>query len=338
VRDITAEHVARAELDLERKAQADRLEKIVALLGGGLDRLASGDLTVQIETPFHEGADKLRTDFNTTAERLRATMASILDQAHLIAAGIREVSQKTSQLAIHTQSQAATLEEGTAALGQVNSTVIESVSGVESAWATITKSASADSIVRAGLGSTAQAIEGIELSSHQIAAFVDVMEDMALQTNILSLNAAVESARAGESGRGFAVVASEIRALAQHSAQSAKEIRTLVANSRRHISSGAKLVSQTSRSVERILNEVITISGLVGEIADRARAQETALQEANRSFRNLDQITVQNNFMVEHTATGNRLLEEKACHLFWLINQFRVEPDHQKSAARKRGH
>ena len=336
LRDMTAEHIARSDLNAERKEQADRLEKIVALLGGGLDRLASGDLTVQLSTPLHQGADKLRTDFNMAADRLRTTMATIHDHAHIIGTSIRKMGQEADELATRTQSQAAMLEESSAAIEQVNFSVAEAVTGVDRTQTVVSKSAAEARTMKADLNRTVEAIDGVEASSRQITQFVDVIDHLAFQTNILSLNAAVEAARAGEAGRGFAIVASEVRSLAQRSAQSSKEIRALVATSGRHVTSGAKLVAQTSQSIERILNEVIGINSLVGEIADGARAQAQALGEASQSIRQLDQITVQNTSMVEHTTAANRILEEKSDHLIRLINQFKVVSGATEVRPRKR--
>jgi methyl-accepting chemotaxis protein len=176
-------------------------------------------------------------------------------------------------------------------------------------------------------------MNGIETSSQQITQIIGFMNDVSFQTNILALNAAVEAARAGEAGRGFAVVAAEVRALAQRSAQSAKEIKGLIATAGSHVTDGAKLLSQTNQSIEVMLNRVIGINDLVREIADGAASQAGSLGDVNQSMRYLEDITSQNKDMVDHSTTANQTLADKTKHLLGLISQFKVDDGQERARA-----
>ena len=120
-------------------------------------------------------------------------------------------------------------------------------------------------------------MSAIAKSSQQISQIIGVIDEIAFQTNLLALNAGVEAARAGDAGRGFAVVASEVRALAQRSAEAAKEIKALISASTGQVDSGVKLVAETGRSLERIMAQVTEINAVVGEIAAGAQEQATGL-------------------------------------------------------------
>ena len=127
----------------------------------------------------------------------------------------------------------------------------------------------------------------IEASSSQIGQIIGAIDEIAFQTNLLALNAGVEAARAGKAGRGFAVVASEVRALAQRSAEAAKEIKGLISESSRQVDDGVDLVTQTGKALQTIRTTVAEMHGLVSEIAASAREQAVALVDAvpNRPLR-----------------------------------------------------
>ena len=136
-------------------------------------------------------------------------------------------------------------------------------------------------------------MHGIERSSREISQIIGVIDEIAFQTNLLALNAGVEAARAGEAGRGFAVVASEVRALAQRSADAAKEIKKLISASSVQVEQGVKLVGQTGEALTLMAAQVAEIDVIVGEIASSAQEQATALDEVNTAVNQMDQVTQQ---------------------------------------------
>ena len=130
------------------------------------------------------------------------------------------------------------------------------------------------------------AMGGIESSSKQIGQIIGVIDEIAFQTNLLALNAGVEAARAGDAGRGFAVVASEVRALAQRSAEAAKEIKSLISASTTHVAQGVDLVGETGKALERIVAQVAEINAVVG-VSQPARRNRQAgcIKSIRRSTR-----------------------------------------------------
>ena len=169
-----------------------------------------------------------------------------------------------------------------------------------------------------------EAMDGIAKSAEQISQIIGVIDEIAFQTNLLALNAGVEAARAGEAGRGFAVVASEVRALAQRSAEAAKEIKGLISASGTQVDQGVKLVGETGRSLERIMTQVNDINNVVAEIAAGAKEQSTGLAEINTAIAQMDQATQQNAAMAEESTAASHSLSTEAAELADLVGAFQI--------------
>jgi methyl-accepting chemotaxis protein len=158
----------------------------------------------------------------------------------------------------------------------------------------------------------------------QINQIIGVIDEIAFQTNLLALNAGVEAARAGDAGRGFAVVASEVRALAQRSAEAAKEIKGLISASTTQVDRGVELVAKTGKSLESIMAQVTEINSVVSEIAAGTQEQATGLQQINIAITQMDQVTQQNAAMVEESRAASHSLTQATDQLSGLIGQFKV--------------
>jgi methyl-accepting chemotaxis protein len=322
----------RAAAEVERQRHAEEAEafsraqaKAVASLGEGMERLADGDLIWRMrEDDFQGDSVRMPRDFNAAVESLQATMAGILSAARGIKSGCAEISSAADDLAQRTERQAAGLEQTAAALDQITATVRRSSEGAERArQVTMTAKAAAE---RSGVvvEEAVEAMGGIERSSQSITQIIGVIDEIAFQTNLLALNAGVEAARAGEAGRGFAVVAQEVRALAQRSADAAKEIKALISASTQQVGKGVKLVGETGETLREILVQVAEINELVGEIAASSKEQAVGLAEVNQAVNQMDQVTQQNAAMVEQSTAASHALSNEAAQLERLIGRFQV--------------
>ncbi|MBU4436421.1 MAG: HAMP domain-containing protein [Alphaproteobacteria bacterium] len=328
----TEQDAERALAEVERQrheqaaeAHAQAQANAVTALGEGMEKLADGDLIWRMrEDDFAVDTRKMPRDFNIAVESLQTTMAGILTAARSIRAGCAEISNASDDLAQRTERGAAGLEQTAAALDQITSTVARSSEGAERArQVTLSAKANAE---RSGavVKEAVEAMGGIERSSHEITNIIGVIDEIAFQTNLLALNAGVEAARAGDAGRGFAVVAQEVRALAQRSADAAKQIKTLIRTSTEQVGRGVRLVGETGDTLDQILVQVVEINDLVGEIASSSKEQAVGLAEVNQAVNQMDQVTQQNAAMVEQSTAASHALASEAAELERLVGRFQV--------------
>ncbi|MGO4872426.1 MAG: methyl-accepting chemotaxis protein [Roseiarcus sp.] len=325
-----AEHRAQAERERENNEQAQReaIEQeraiVVNSIGVGLTKLAAKDLSYRMTAEIPEAYRKLQTDFNEAIRQLERVMRSVVGSTGAIQSGTQEISSAADDLSLRTEQQASSLEQTAAALEQITTTVKKSAEGAAHA-SEVVAAADQDAkkssvVVREAVG----AMDAIAKSAAQISQIIGVIDEIAFQTNLLALNAGVEAARAGDAGRGFSVVASEVRALAQRSAEAAKEIKALISASATQVEHGVKLVGETGKSLERMMAQVVEINTVVGEIANGAREQATGLVEVNTAINQMDQMTQRNAAMVEESTAATHTLSQETAQLADLIGQFRI--------------
>ena len=295
---------------------------VVEGLAVALSGLAAGDLTARFQQHVAPAYETLKHDFNNAMEKLQQTLGSISHNTHGVRAGAGEIRQASDDLSHRTEQQAASLEETAAALDEITATVRKTSEGANTARE-VAGNARADA-ERSGavVSDTVTAMSGIETSSRQIGNIIGVIDEIAFQTNLLALNAGVEAARAGDAGRGFAVVATEVRALAQRSADAAKEIKTLISASGQQVATGVRLVGETGQALGRIVAQVEQLNSLVSEIAASAQEQATGLAEVNVAVNQMDKVTQQNAAMVEQTTAASHSLVAEAEELARLVAQF----------------
>ena len=314
----------RARNDATRQEAAAQQAAVVGSLAQALGRLSAGDLTCDITEAFAPDYERLRTDFNAAVAELRGVVGTIVGNAGAIRSGTGEISQAADDLSRRTEQQAASLEETAAALDEITATVRKTADGAHATQAVVTaakdEAEHSETVVREAVA----AMGAIDKSAREISQIIGVIDEIAFQTNLLALNAGVEAARAGDAGRGFAVVASEVRALAQRSAEAAKEIKALIGASSSHVSRGVTLVSETGTALGRILSQVRQINDAVNEIAASAQEQASGLAQVNTAVNQMDQVTQQNAAMVEQSTAASHSLAQDASTLEGLTTRFDI--------------
>jgi len=312
-----AAEAARREIEAAQKIVVDETAR-------GLSALAEGDLAHRIRADFPGDYAKLRSDFNAAMDSLEQAMGTISSNARSMQSGADEISHAADDLSRRTEQQAATLEETAAALDQITATVRRTAEGAQRAVVVVGDARQDAETSGVVVSKAVSAMGEIERSAEQISQIIGVIDEIAFQTNLLALNAGVEAARAGEAGRGFAVVASEVRALAQRSAEAAKEIKSLISASTGQVKDGVALVGQTGEALGAIVGRVSEINGLMAQINASTQEQATALGEVNTAVNQMDQVTQQNAAMVEQSTAASHSLNQEAAELTRLVGRFKI--------------
>ncbi|MBU3889887.1 methyl-accepting chemotaxis protein [Methylosinus sp. KRF6] len=303
------------ESEARRKAEQTAVERereaALRAIGDGLEKLASKNLAYRLANEMPDAYRRLQSDFNAAMDQLEAALRLVAGGADAIESGSSQIAMAADDLARRTEQQAAGLEQTAAALEEITTTVKKSAEGAGHAsdivGATKSEAEKSGAIVRRAV----DAMGRIERSSQQIGQIIGVIDEIAFQTNLLALNAGVEAARAGEAGKGFAVVASEVRALAQRSAEAAKEIKGLISTSTIEVDQGVELVGATGKALDTIVAQVAEIDKVVADIAAGAREQATGLAEINTAVNLMDQNTQKNAAMVEETTAASHGLRRE---------------------------
>jgi methyl-accepting chemotaxis protein len=322
--DVTQVENDRKAAEAERAKRAAEQAEVVTALASGLRQLSEGNVTVRLSTAFPADYEQLRTDYNEAIAKLQDALKRIATGAESITTGSAEISNAADDLSRRTEQQAASLEETAAALDEITATVKKSAEGASAANALVvtarTDGEASGEVVRKAVAAMGE----IERSAKQINQIIGVIDEIAFQTNLLALNAGVEAARAGDAGRGFAVVASEVRALAQRSADAAKQIKGLISESSQQVENGVELVGEAGDSLVRILKQIGQINQLVSEIASSAQEQSTGLSQVNSAVNQMDQVTQQNAAMVEQSTAASRSLAKESADLAALVAEFNI--------------
>ena len=306
------------------RIEAEREQgEVVEALGTALTALASGDLDHRIDRRFGQSYEPLRVAFNDSAERLRTMLERVIELASGVANGAGEIRSASDDLAQRNGMQAARVEESAAALAELSVSVRQTANGASEVRTTITAAHREASEGGAVVTRAVEAMAAIERSAQEIGQIIGVIDGITFQTNLLALNAGVEAARAGDAGKGFAVVANEVRALAQRSADAARDIKVLINTSSEQVGTGVALVGDTGALLEHLVTRVAEVNVSVAEIATSADDQASSLALVSASVNEMDRMTQANAAMVEQTTAAARNLAAEARGLDEAVEQFR---------------
>jgi len=263
---------------------------------------------------------------------LGEVVAQVRSSADAVATASSQVAAGTTDLSQRTEEQASSLEETAASMEELASTVKQNAENARHA----------DELAR---GASARAEQGggeivhmvstmgdINNSAKRIGDIISVIDGIAFQTNILALNAAVEAARAGEQGRGFAVVAQEVRALAQRSADAAKEIKGLIGHSMERVQAGTRVAEQAGTTIHALVVDVKRVSDFMRSIAEASAEQSRGVQQVNKTVTEMDKVVQQNASAVAQSAAAAQAMRMHADVMVRAVSAFRLSDQAAASA------
>jgi len=297
--------------------------ELAGLTKGATD-LAGGNLGTAFTSRSEDEVGEMARALEAMRQALVRTIVDIRGTSESIRTASSEVAQGNQNLSSRTEQQASSLQQTAASMEQMTSTV---KNNADTANQASQLASAASEVAERGGAVVAQVVSRmgeISQSSRKIEEIIAVIDGIAFQTNILALNAAVEAARAGEQGRGFAVVASEVRSLAQRSAQAAREIKGLIADSVAKVESGSALVNEAGQTMGDIVAQVRRVTDLIGEITSATLEQSSGIGQVNQAVTQLDQMTQQNAALVEQSAAAAQSLKDQADRLAQTVAMFKV--------------
>ncbi|NQZ50571.1 MAG: CHASE3 domain-containing protein [Moritella sp.] len=241
-----------------------------------------------------------------------------------ISQGSYNVSETSAALSEGASAQAVSLENISASLNQLSTQIGENAQSANQAQelATLAQNSAEQGIQK--METMIAAMAEISQASESIADFINTIDDIADQTNLLALNAAIEAARAGEQGRGFAVVADEVRQLAARSTTAAEETSKLIASSVEKTKNGSLIATETAESLKSIFESVSQTTVLVEQIALASNEQAIGAEEINQGISEVDGVTKQNNSTAQESAAAAEQLSQQAELLKSMLSRFKL--------------
>ena len=302
------------------------VEGATAAVSTMLREYASGNLSARIEGDYQGVFADLQRDGNSTGTKLAELVTRIKETADRIGVELQPIQNGARDLSSRAAVQAEKLHETAATMVELAATV--EANAENAARAAKLSEGTSGAAVNGGSVAT-EAITAIRLVSEnarQINEITGYVDDIAFQTNLLSLNAAVEAARAGDVGKGFAVVAHEVRMLANKAADASSEIKNLIDQSSRNVGNGVKFVEATGRSLEEIHGSVDQVVEAVGQITTAVKEQASGISAVSDIVGNLETETEMNARLASDSAAAVDGLMAEIGHLNSLISYFRTKP------------
>ncbi len=289
-----------------------------------LSELSDGNLSVTSELEYHGDYKKIREALTKIRGNLQTTISGIKEVSEQVASGSDALSTSAQLLAHNTSQEASTLEEISSMTNDIQTNVGKNADATIEASDLLKNIVATVETGSAKMAEMKESMDEIQRSSEEIEKIVKMIDDIAFQTNILSLNAAVEAARAGAAGKGFAVVADEVRNLAAKSAEAAKNTMQLVEMSSRSVKVGGELTIETDESLKAIHTSIGQFAGLMDGITEASKEQEGAIKQITLGIEQLANAVQSNSATAEESASSTNELNRLAGTLKDEVEHFNV--------------
>lgn len=308
------------------RTMTSNIRDIIEDIGRILGDLADGDFhtTSKILDHYVEDYVPILTAMRLIRDNLNSTLNDINESSRQVASGASQMAENAQGLAEGATEQAGAVEELTATVENVTSMAEESAEKAQSAYESILKSVEKAQTGKMEMNALIEAMERISETSKEIENIIASIEDIASQTNLLSLNASIEAARAGEAGKGFAVVADQIGKLASDSAQSAVNTRELIGKALEEIARGNSITVRTSESFRELIEDMQQFANVANGNSVTSSAQMQSLQQIADGIEQINSVVQSNSAAAEETSATSEELSAQAVSLEEQVGKFRL--------------
>ncbi len=313
---------ARDDAKNEKEAEKRAKEGIIGELMVAFEKLSRGDLTHEITNDFGETYTALVKNYNKTCATLRRVVGDVVESTRDIVEKSDDLTAAVNDLSKRTENQTRMVATTAQSLNELSEVLKETAENTQASSATVSDAAARSIHGSEVVESAVASMDMIRETSEEIHGISVVIDGIAVQTTLLSLNAGVEAARAGDAGKGFAIVAQEVRNLANQASEAARQVKDLVNASESNVKTGVEEVAKTGVSLKEIASMVQAVQGRITDIDEASRIQSDTLSQIGQTMHQIDSMTKQNASMVEDATRTSKSLRTKSLQLQDAVGQF----------------